>query len=269
VVEREGGCIVWGGAVGLSPADDVLIRTERILDFDSNAQLIASVLSKKLAAGSTHVLLDLPVGPTAKIRSKHNALQLGNILMEVGAATGLNIRLHLSDGSQPVGRGIGPALEAHDVLAVLARSPAAPQDLRERALDLAGLLLEFHGSASGAGRARAASALDDGSAARKFEAICEAQGGRRDPPKAAHTAAIPAAQTGIVAAIDNRVLSRVAKFAGAPRDPAAGLALHVHLGEKVERGAPLITVHADTRGELQYALEYQALHPGAIEIAAA
>jgi thymidine phosphorylase len=140
VVEREGGCIVWGGSVGLSPADDVLIRVERILDFDSDVQLIASVLSKKAAAGAGHVLLDLPVGPTAKIRSVGAAEQLGVKLTEVGAAIGLNVRLHVSDGRQPVGRGIGPALEARDVLAVLTRSPAAPLDLRERALDLAGLL---------------------------------------------------------------------------------------------------------------------------------
>lgn len=266
VVEREGGCIVWGGSVGLSPADDVLIRIERVLDFDSDAQLIASVLSKKLAAGAAHVLLDLPVGPTAKIRSAEAARQLGAKLTEVGAAIGLNVRLHVSDGRQPVGRGIGPALEAHDVLAVLARSPAAPQDLRERALQLAGLLLELNGMPVGTGRARAEVALDDGSAQRKFEAICDAQGGRRTPPSAPHTATITAACAGTVAAVDNRLLSRLAKLAGAPRDPAAGLELHAHLGDRVERGEPLMTVHAETRGELQYALDYHSRHRQMIEV---
>ena len=211
VVEREGGCIVWGGSVGLSPADDALIRVERVLDFDSDAQLVASVLSKKLAAGANHVLLDLPVGPTAKIRSSKSARTLGAKLTEVGAALGLNVRLHLSDGSQPVGRGIGPALEARDVLAVLANSPLAPLDLRERALDLAGSLLEMHGMAAGSGRARAQCVLDDGSAERKFNAICEAQGGRREPPMAPHKATIPAAHAGTLTAIDNRLLSRLAK----------------------------------------------------------
>jgi thymidine phosphorylase len=266
VVEREGGCIVWGGSVGLSPADDVLIRVERILDFDSDAQLIASVLSKKAAAGAGHVLLDLPVGPTAKIRSVGAAEQLGVKLMEVGAAIGLNVRLHVSDGRQPVGRGIGPALEARDVLAVLRRSPAAPLDLRERALDLAGLLLELNGMAAGSGRARAQRALDDGSAARKFEAICDAQGGRREPPTAPHTATITAAHGGTVSAVDNRLLSRLAKLAGAPRDPAAGLELHTHLGDEVESGDPLMTVHAESSGELQYALDYNGLHPRIIEV---
>jgi thymidine phosphorylase len=266
VVEREGGCIVWGGSVGLSPADDMLIRIERVLDFDGDAQVIASVLSKKLAAGAAHVLLDLPVGPTAKIRSDDSARQLGGKLMEVGAAIGLNVRLHISDGRQPVGRGVGPALEARDVVAVLARSPAAPLDLRERALDLAGLLLELNGTPAGSGRTQAQRALDDGSAERKFEAICAAQGGRREPPRAAHTTIITAAEAGVISAIDNRLLSRLAKLAGAPRDPAAGLELHAHLGERVEKREPLMTLHAETRGELDYALQYHLLHPQVIEV---
>lgn len=267
VVDREGGCVVWGGSVGLSPADDVLIRTEKLLDFDSDAQVVASVLSKKLAAGSTHVLLDLPVGPTAKIRSDEAAQRLGAGMMEVGAAIGLDVRLHFSDGRQPVGRGIGPALEARDVLAVLTRSAAAPTDLRERALDLAGRVLELGARSNGSGRQRAERALNDGSAERKFEAICEAQGGRREPPRAMHTAVISSARAGTVAAIDNRLLSRLAKLAGAPRSPAAGLELHVHLGDEIDKGAPLITVHAESPGELQYALDYHGLHGRVIELA--
>jgi thymidine phosphorylase len=266
VVEREGGCIVWGGSVGLSPADDALIRVERVLDFDSDPQLVASVLSKKLAAGAGHVLLDMPVGPAAKIRSAKAAHSLGAKLAQVGAAVGLNVRIHLSDGTQPVGRGIGPALEARDVLAVLARSPAAPNDLRERALDLAGLLLEMNEMAAGTGRQRAVQALDDGSAERKFEAICEAQGGRRQPRSAAHTASIEASHAGIVTSIDNRFLSRLAKLAGAPRDPAAGIELLVHLGGQVDKGAPLMTLHAETSGALNYALDYYARHRQVVEV---
>jgi thymidine phosphorylase len=266
VVDREGGCLVWGGSVGLSPADDALIRVERVLDFDSDAQLIASVLSKKLAAGAAIVLLDMPVGPAAKIRSTKAAAGLSAKLQEVAAAVGLSVHLHLSDGSQPVGRGIGPALEARDVLAVLARSPSAPRDLRDRALDLAGLLLELNGAAEGTGRAQAQRALDDGSAQRKFEAICEAQGGRREPPSAPHTASIAAPHAGMVSNIDNRFLSRLAKLAGAPRDPAAGIELLVHLGDKVDRGEPLMTLHAETSGALQYALDYHARHRQVIEV---
>ncbi|HWK49823.1 MAG TPA: thymidine phosphorylase, partial [Steroidobacter sp.] len=115
VVEREGGCIVWGGNVRLSPADDVLIRIQRPLDFDSDGQLVASVLSKKVAAGSTHVLIDMPVGPTAKVRSDSSADSLAARLRHTAEAVGLQLGIYRSDGTQPVGVGIGPALEARDV----------------------------------------------------------------------------------------------------------------------------------------------------------
>ena len=153
VVEREGGCIVWGGAVRLSPADDILIRVERPLDLDSEGQLVASVLSKKAAAGSSHVVIDIPVGETAKVRSREAAQALSHRLVETGHAIGLTVQTVVTDGTQPVGRGIGPALEARDVLAVLRREADAPADLRERALQLAGAVLEFApGVAPGRGR---------------------------------------------------------------------------------------------------------------------
>jgi thymidine phosphorylase len=265
VVEAEGGCIVWGGSVGLSPADDALIRIEKALDFDSDPQLIASVLSKKLAAGSTHLLLDMPVGPTAKIRSEQAAGALSEKLLQVAGGLGLVTRILVTDGSQPVGGGIGPALEARGVLAVLERHADAPADLRERSLRLAGAVLEL-GGLGGDGYEMARRALDDGSAARKFEAICQAQGGRRVPPEAAHRQAIESTGAGIVKAIDNRLLSRIAKLAGAPRAAAAGLELHVRHGIAVSQGQPLFTVHAATRGELDYALAYCRHHLTAIEV---
>ncbi len=265
VVEQEGGCLVWGGSVALSPADDVLIRVERPLDFDSDAQLVASVLSKKIAAGATHVLLDLPVGPTAKIRSSDAARILGTRLQSVAAHFNVKVKLHISNGAQPVGRGIGPALEARDVLAVLSRLTDAPLDLRERALDIAGALLDMAG-ANQRGRTLAEQTLDSGRSQRKFELICEAQGGRRSLPVAPHRAPILSIEHGIVESIDNRVLARLAKLAGAPRAPAAGVDLHVRVGQRVQRGEPMLTVHAQTPGELAYALEFEARHPGLISI---
>ncbi|PWF43981.1 thymidine phosphorylase family protein [Massilia glaciei] len=257
VVERESGCIVWGGAVNLSPADDLLIRVERPLDLDSDGLLVASVLSKKIAAGSNRVLIDLPVGDSAKIRSPEAAAALGAKLVTVGAALGLAVRTIVTDGSQPVGRGIGPALEAFDVLAVLQNAPGAPDDLRQRALTLAGAVLELGGRAApGAGRMLAQQVLDNGSAWRKFEAICEAQGGMRVPPRARHTHDICARQSGRVVAVDNRRLAGVAKLAGAPKSPAAGVAFHAPLGTEVAPGQSLLTIHADSPGELAHARAY-------------
>ena len=259
VVEREGACIVWGGAVRLSPADDIIIRVERPLDLDSDGQLIASVLSKKVAAGSTHVVIDMPVGPTAKVRSHDAARTLGALLTAVGRDVGLSVEICEGDGSQPVGRGIGPALEARDVLAVLHRSAEGPRDLRERALVLAGRVIEAgHGLEAGAGLPVARDILDDGRALRKFEAICEAQGGMRDLAVAAHTYTytIEAARAGKVWNIDNRRIARVAKLAGAPAAKVAGLDLLVRLDEDVSAGQPLFTLHAASPGELAYALAF-------------
>ena len=263
VVETEGGCIVWGGGLALSPADDHLIRVERPLDFDSTGQLVASVLSKKAAAGATHVLIDMPVGPTAKVRSPRAARVLGTRLSTVSRALGLNLDLHISDGAAPVGRGIGPALEARDVLAVLRRAPDAPADLRERALDLAGRLLDLApGAVTGRGRDRAKALLDSGAAETKFMAICAAQGGFREPSAAAQGIEIRAARAGVLRALDNRRIARIAKLAGAPRQKGAGVRLLARIGDRVEPGQPLYELHAETPGELAYARAYAESQTG-------
>lgn len=267
VVAEEGGCIVWGGSVQLSPADDILIRVERALDIDSDAQLVASVLSKKIAAGSTHLVLDLPMGPTAKIRSEVAAKSLAAILADVASMFGLQTKMLISDGSEPVGRGIGPALEARDVLAVLQNAPDAPADLRERSVRLAGALLELAGAAaSDDGEIMALSVLTSGRAWRKFEAICRAQGGMREPPTSLFQKPVLSDHSGSVSLIDNRRLATVAKLAGAPESKAAGVSVHKHVGEGVSKGEPLFTIHAQTRGELSYALEYVAANPNIFQV---
>ena len=269
VVEQEGGCIVWGGAIRLSPADDILIRIERALDLDSEGQLIASVLSKKIAAGSTHLILDIPVGPTAKVRSQQAADALSVGLMAVADAFGIKAKVIAGDGTQPIGRGIGPALEANDVLAVLQCAPTAPHDLRDRAVALAGALIELGGLAQhGAGAIMAARTLDNGRAWTKFQQICEAQGGMRVPPKSNHRHPLVAGHAGRVNKIDNRRIAKLAKLAGAPEAKAAGVELHVRIGDAVSAGQPLCTVHAAAPGELAYALAYAVASPEIIMVQA-
>lgn len=267
VVDAEGGCMTWGGAMNMSPADDLLIRVERTLDLDSEGQLVASVLSKKLAAGSTHVVIDIPTGPTAKVRSQAEAQSLLHALQRTAHAIGLKLHGLISDGSQPVGRGVGPALEAHDVLAVLQNQPHAPDDLRQRALQVAAAVVELGGLAAGqAAFDLVASALADGRAWSKFQAICRAQGGLREPGRAPYAHPIAAERDGRVARIDNRLLARAAKLAGAPHAKTAGLWLGAHVGERVERGAPLFVLHAESQGELAYALDFVARHPPIIHL---
>lgn len=267
-VERTGGCVIWGGNVNFSPADDILIRVERSLDVDSEGQLVASILSKKIAAGATHVLIDIPVGPTAKVRSQADAASLAALTRSVGARFGLRVHTLLTDGLAPVGRGVGPALEARDVMAVLSGAPDAPADLRLRALRLAAELIEMGGLAEDASDAMAVvtSTLDSGRAYRQFLAICEAQGGLRTPGIARYQQPIPARHDGVVAGIDNRRLATVAKLAGAPRSPLAGLTVDSRPGDRVSRGTPLFVLHAENRGELAYALAYVARHPDIIDV---
>jgi thymidine phosphorylase len=267
VVSDEGGCIAWGGAVSLSPADDILIRVEKALDLDSEGQLVASVLSKKIAAGATHTLIDIPVGATAKIRSQEYAEELASQLVLTGQHLGLTVKTVFSDGNQPVGRGIGPALEAHDILQVLQQNPHAPTDLIDRSLILSGHLLEMGGAAKpGEGYRLAKSILDSGKAWEKFQAICKAQGGIRTPGKAPYTFDVKAPNSGYITYINNRLIAKLAKLAGAPAAATAGLYFLVKLGQKIDKGSPLFTLHAESKGELHYALEFLKTHPDAVRI---
>jgi thymidine phosphorylase len=185
----------------------------------------------------------------------------------VADALGLRLRIAETDGTQPVGRGIGPALEARDVLAVLRREAGDLHDLAERAIFLAGHILEIGGKAElDEGAAHARKILDSGAALKKFEAICEAQGGMRMPPTARHQQVFTAPTAGRISSLDNRRLARIAKLAGAPRAAAAGIDMHVRLGDAVGKGQPLFTLHAESPGELAYALQYGAAHSDAISL---
>lgn len=267
VVKKEGACLAWGGSMRLSPSDDILIQVERALDIDSEGQLIASVLSKKIAAGATHVLIDIPVGPTAKVRSQRAADKLATSFLAVGEQLGIIIKILYTDGSQPVGIGIGPALEAKDVLAVLKNDTDAPQDLKQRALTMAGTMLEMAEVVEpGCGIAKATTVLESGLAWKKFVAICIAQGGMKKPGDAPYLFKLMADKTGTVSQVDNRRLAQVAKLAGAPLDLTAGLEIHVKLGQQVHTNDPLLTIHAESSGELNYAVEYLESHPDIIRL---
>lgn len=269
VVEQELGCIVCGSEIYLSPADDILIRVEQAMDLDSEGQLIASVLSKKKAAGSNHIVIDVPIGPTAKVRTFEMAESLEKLFQAVGKTLGLELTILKTDGSQPIGRGIGPALEAKDVLAVLQNAPDAPQDLRKRALILAGKILEFSPKVKvGEGEKIAAQLLEEGVAWKKFQAICRAQGGLREPPIAAYTHTIISLCRGRISSIHNRHIADVAKLAGAPLDKAAGVVLHTPVGVLVEKGQPLFTIHADSKGALHYAMSLLNQIPAIVQVEA-
>lgn len=260
VVRQCNGCLVWGGHVNLSPADDILIAVERPLNVDTREQMVASIMSKKLAAGSTHLLIDIPVGRSAKVRSSADAMRLRKLFEYIGDKIGLQLDIHISEGHEPVGRGIGPALEAADVMAVLERSASAPKDLEEKSLRLAGRLLEFDPQLrGGAGYARARELLASGAALGAMQRIIAAQGPNPAPPCVGpliHDVLAPA--DGKVAEIDCQRLSRIARLAGAPMDKGAGILLAKKTGDAVQQGEPLYRIHACEAFDFGFARKFAA-----------
>ncbi|PAU88318.1 thymidine phosphorylase [Pseudomonas sp. WN033] len=258
LVHTHRGCLAWGGTSDLSPADDVLIAVERPLSIDSPGQMVASILSKKVSAGSTHLLLDIPVGPTAKVRSMPEARRLRKLFEFVAGRMGLHLEVVITDGRQPIGRGIGPVLEARDVMQVLLNHPQAPDDLRLKSLRLAGRMLEFDPDVRGGeGFAIARDILGSSRALEKMQAIIAAQGAKlfdpEQPPLAPLGFEVTAATDGVVIAIDNLQLARIARLAGAPGAQGAGVDMLVRLGDSVARDQPLYRVYAAYPTELLFA----------------
>jgi thymidine phosphorylase len=268
VVETCGACVVWGGRVNLSPADDVLISVERPLSIDTPEQMVASILSKKAAAGSSHLVLDVPVGPSAKIRDRRAALELKKLFEFVAHRIDLTIDVVLTDGAQPVGRGVGPVLEARDVLSVLDNRPDAPADLRDKALTLAGRVLEADPDMPmGAGRRRAEDLLLDGSARRKLDQIVAAQGASPvDGRLGALVHEVTAPRDGRIEAIDCLRVANIARLAGAPNDPGAGIDLLLKTGDMARAGQPLYRIHGSEPSDFQFAVE-AASEASAVRIA--
>jgi thymidine phosphorylase len=252
VVKETGGCLVWGGHANISPVDDLLIQVERQLDLDYDSQLIASILSKKIEIGATHVLIDIPVGRDVKVKNRKHALFLKSHFEIVARAFDLNIHVMITDGSAPVGNGIGPAIEAADILRVLRNESDAPKQLKEKACCMANALFKMVHV-----KQDAYQILESGRAWDKFQEICNAQGGPiRSIPVASFQHTLHATHSKKITIIRNADIVTIAKLAGAPLHPEAGVYLHVHVGDNVKKGAPLMTIHARIEENLQHALTY-------------
>lgn len=238
IASRLGACIVRAAPAGV----------EANLSWSSgadDAHLVASVLARRIAAGVGHLLVNVAVGRGARVLDDARFHRLQTAFMATSSAVGLQVHVTRSVGSQPVGLGVGPAPEALDVLAVLRGAAAAPVDLRMHALVEAGQLLELSGvSCPGHGELDAWRLLDSGAAWGRFQTLCEAQGGLRTPILAPVAETIAAERTGHVRSLDGAHVQRVAVLAGAPRGSGAGVVLHTRIGEHVDQGQPLFTVHA-------------------------
>mgnify|MGYP005852836993 CR=1 FL=1 len=251
-----GGVLAWGGAVRLAPVDDMLINVEYGLAIDPHSQVLASIMSKKKAVGAKHLLLDIPTGPGTKAPTEDIARRTARDFIELGEEIGINVECAITYGGQPIGRAIGPALEAAEAIAILEGAPG-PRSVAEKALSLAGIILEMGGITRN-GYEEALAILKSGRALEKFRQIVEAQGGKEnisatDVPIGNFKKEITADKSGYVNQIDNRSVVRIAREAGAPYDKGAGLVIAKKAGQPVEKGELIYTIHAEHERKLKAA----------------
>ncbi|MBI2045004.1 thymidine phosphorylase family protein [Candidatus Pacearchaeota archaeon] len=257
IIRKTGACMVHGGGLGMVPADSRIIQVEKILKIDPGAQLLASIMSKKLASGSTHVVIDIPYGKGAKFTEKE-ALALRKKFNKLAKYFKIKIECLLTDGTQPIGNGIGPIFELLDIIKILDPNQDGPKDLEKKSLLLAGKLFEMTGKANkGEGIALAEKILDSGKAFEKFKEIIKAQSGSlRKIKLAKYNHEVFAKKSGKVFEIINSDLNSIARLAGSPDDKAAGIYLFYHVGDYVKRGQQLFLICSESKPRLNQALEF-------------
>ncbi|MGC9434460.1 MAG: AMP phosphorylase [Methanomicrobiales archaeon] len=260
MTEKVGGCIVWGGATNIAPADDKIIKHEYPLKIDARGQMLASVMAKKFAAGADLVVIDIPVGENTKIPTVAEGRRLAREFIDLGDRLGMEVECALTYGESPVGHTIGPKLEVREALSVL-EGASAPSSLIQKSLAIAGIALEMAGKAArGQGAELAESILSNGDALAKLKEIIEIQGG--DPGVTAesiepgeHQLVVNAPERGYVIELNNTSLIAIARAAGAPHDHGAGVDIHAKKGTRVQKGDPIFTIHADRSWRLDRAVE--------------
>ena len=257
IIEKTNGCIVWGGSLNLAPADDKIINVEKALEIDAESQLLASIMAKKYSVSSTHILIDIPIGSGAKVQNKDEALKLKKDFEEIGKKLRKHVKVIITDGSQPIGNGIGPSLEARDVLWILMRNKKRPMDLEKKCISMANEIFKMAGVKKG--KNKALDILDSKLAYAKMKEIIKAQQGHVFDPEHIKIGNfkydLKANKSGTVTKIDNRAISRIARIAGAPLNKGAGIYLYNHVGDKVKKHNKLFTIYSESRQKLEFAKE--------------
>ena len=261
ILKKEKGFITWGGAVNLAPADDRIIKVEHPLSIDAEGQMLASIMAKKASVGATHLLIDIPFGKGAKVTTVGEAEHLEHMFVHVGKNLNINVSCMLTDGSQPIGNGIGPALEAKECLYVLMNDSRGPQDLRTKSLEVAAKILEFTCACKrGMGLKVATDILESGEAHRKMLNIIKAQGRKCDNPEKIRVGklqrVIRSLRAGQIKSIDNMLISKIARLAGAPHNPRAGVFIHKHCKQFVAKKEPLFTIYSEGEENMSFAEEF-------------
>jgi AMP phosphorylase len=257
IVKKTNGCLTWGGSLGMVPADSKILKVEKMLKLDPTAQLLASIMSKKLADGGKYILIDIPYGKKAKV-NKNKAIYLKKQFEKLGKHFNVIVKVILTKGNEPIGNGIGPALEILDVIKVLNPKEEGPTDLEKKSLYLSGLIFEMTGKAKkGKGINLAKEILDSGKAFKKFKEIISAQKGKFKGIKLSKIfKIIHSKKSGKIKEIDNKLINELARVAGCPLDKFAGVHIQHHVGDKIKKGDELITIYAESKPRLKSALKF-------------
>lgn len=245
VVEVTGGCFVWGGALRLAPADDIFIQVEFPLGIDP--LLLPSIMAKKKAVGANYLVIDIPTGRGTKIKTIGDANLLAKDFLVMGKKLGIETKCAITYGEQPVGHTLGAGLEAREAMEVITRQKNV-HDLIDKAVHIAGMILEMGGKKNGENLAR--EILKSGKAEEKLrEIIGHQQGDSEIKPEDVKIGDFGfdyhAEKSGIVLWINNQSLVEIAKMAGSPKDKGSGVYLYKKLGEPVKKGEKLFTVYAE------------------------
>ncbi len=259
------GLVVTGQTGDLVPADGKLYSLRDVTATVKSLPLIASsIMSKKIAAGADGIVLDVKVGTGAFMETEEEALELATLMVRIGTKVGRKVRALISDMSQPLGQAVGNALELREAIDTLRGQ--GPADFRHHCLALASQMLLVAGQVESAATAEEelAGLLDTREALSTFREWIAAQGGDLeyvdDPsrlPTAKISREVPAPRTGYVAALDAREVGLTSMLLGGGRakkgdniEHAVGVVLHAKIGDRVEKGQPLLTLHANDEGKL-------------------
>lgn len=261
IVNKVGGCVAWNGHLGIAPADDIIIRVEEPLAFESFDKIIISVMAKKVAAGTTHLALDLPYGKTAKIHHFSDAESVAKKFESLGRKFGIKVVADINEMLEPAGRGIGPILEARDVLYVLEQDKDRPLRLEAKAIRLAGMLLNLcyqQKKTNKNGEDEARKIVESGEALKKFREIVEAQNGKKNISShhlklAVFKENVLATTSGKIKDINNYNLNTIAKILGSPKDKQAGIYLLKKLDHNVENREPMLILYSNNKYRLEEA----------------
>jgi len=272
IVKKTNGCIVWGGSFKIAPADDVLIEVEEPLGFESFDKVLVSVMAKKIAFGSTHVVIDLPYGKTVKVHSKEDCEVLERKFKMLARKFGIKLEVFIHKVDEPAATGIGPLLETRDALMVLEQRSDRPMELEKRSIALCGLLLDLCLDKKSPpkpfknGEEWAQHILSSGQAYEKMREIIEAQGGdsfitSEDLKPASNRGYVRAHKNGKISLVHNKNISLAAKILGAPDHKNAGMMLKKALGEEVKKGEELAVLYSDSDYKIKEVKETLDLFP--------